>query len=176
MVHPWPALEESFSTAWSLGDPSSGPNTLLPLCIPIPESLSVQGAVLPRAPAGAVGGLHVTSPLSVCVRAWGRRGTPVVSCPGCWSQEGRWGRPAARPATPGHVSGPSLQASGLTGSLETGLKTGPLAGSGQGRGSCQSRDACISAVTDSLHQLVEMWSGAPPRRQMGTGWAAAGEP
>lgn len=61
-------------------------------------------------------------------------------------------------------------------SLETGLKTGPRAGSGQGRGSCQSRDACISAATDPLHQPVETWSRAPPHRQMGMGWATAGEP
>lgn len=53
----------------------------------------------------------------------------------------------AMPATPGAASGPSLHASGLTGSLETGWKTGPELGAAEAEGVAGLVTLAASATT-----------------------------
>lgn len=63
------------------------------------------------------------------------------------------------PATAGGASGPSLQAFGLTGSLETGLKTRPELGAvkAEGVGHLVTLAASVTPPPTFLHQLLEMW-------------------
>lgn len=63
------------------------------------------------------------------------------------------------PATAGGASGPSLQASGLTGRLETGLKTSPELGAvkAEGVAHLMTLAASVTPPPTFLHQLLEMW-------------------